>query len=43
MLLFIGVGSDSLAAVGVALMLFLLILAREFAWGWRDGRNRGAR
>ena len=43
MLLFIGVGSDSLAAVGIALMLFLLILAREFAWGWRDSRNRGAR
>jgi hypothetical protein len=43
MLLFIGVGSDSLAAVGIALMLFLLILAREFAWGWRDGRNRGGR
>lgn len=43
MLLFIGVGSDSLAAVGIALMLFLLILAREFAWGYRDGRNRDAR
>ena len=43
MLLFIGIGSRSPAAVGTAFVLILVVLVVEFARGWRDGGNRGPR
>ena len=43
LLLFIGIGTGSAAAVGIASMLFLLVLALEFTRGWHDGRKRDVR
>jgi Domain of unknown function (DUF1707) len=43
LLLFIGIGTGSPAAVGIAFMLFLLVLALEFAGGWHDGGKRDVR
>jgi hypothetical protein len=42
-LLSLGAASQSPAAIGIALMLFLLVLVREFSAGGRDGRDRDAR
>ena len=43
MLLLLGMASRSAPAVGIAFMLFLLVLVREFVRGWRDDKNRGVR